>query len=129
MAFWADHRDAVLADYETARQDTERDMAARGMFSSGAHYAAFRNNAINYTQAWTNGARQIVLDMEEHGTTDRVFLSDLAEDYRTDFLNYMLASYDSFHARAGAGSNVYTQVKDEIVAGIHAAFDELQAAI
>src|SRR5690349_17735264 len=98
---WADEYTAVIDEYETARVQTEQTASASGNFSSAAHYQAQRDLCINWSANWAQRARQ-ALDSAESGgnTTDRNQLSGLVEDYRQDFLDYMLASYDDFDSRA-----------------------------
>lgn len=126
---WADEYEQVVADYETNRQNTERQMAAGGNFSSSYHYEVYRDNCIGYPAAWADGARQSLASAEMSGTTDREYLSDLVEQYRQDFLDYMLASYDYFHQRANLSGNYPAQIRQEIIDGINAVFDDLQADV
>lgn len=129
VAAWADRYETTLQNYETSRQNTEARRSADGTFSSGAHYEDYRDRCIGQTDAWATGAMADLQAAERGGTTDRAYLSDLVEDYRQDFLDYMLASYDYFHQRAGANENVNAQIRQEIIDGINAVFDDLQGRV
>jgi hypothetical protein len=127
---WGEEFEAVIAEYETARVQTEQTASAAGIFSSAAQYQSQRDLCINWSANWAQRARQALTDAETGAnTTNRVILSNLVEDYRQDFMDYMLASYDNFDSRANFGGIYPPQVRQEIIDGIHAVFDDLQADV
>lgn len=127
---WADNYPVVIDGYETNQLAVEREMARDGFFGTPRHYEKFRDDCIAFTLAWTEGALNDLNSAESGGnTTNRVTLSGLVEDYRQDFLDYMLAKYDEFDGRGNLADPDAAAYREQIVDGINAVFDDLQADV
>lgn len=126
---WADAYDTEIAAYYEAEQDREQQMASNGQFGTPAHYQYFVQDALAYTAFWADDARAILADVETRGTVNRSTASGWVEDYRAAFMAYMLDHYDYLDQRGDAGEPFYTNFRNDLINGINAEFDQLQADV
>lgn len=126
---WAGAYSDTIAAYEVAEESREDQMAANHQFGTPAHYQYFVEDALAYTGFWADDARDILADVETRGTVNRTTASGWVEDYRQDFLDYMLPRYDYLDQRGQAGEPFSSNYRNQLINGINAIFDELQADV